>query len=78
MRDRGLLIIEVRAHIANVRIRQADNLSRIARVGKDFLVSRETGVEDDFPAASRGCPCGTSSKYSSVFERKNALPYHSF
>ena|ERR1700676_2502013 len=78
MRDRGLLIIKVRPHIADVRIRQADNLSRVARVGKDFLVAGETGVENDFAAAPGGCPRGASSKYSSVFECKNALPYDSF
>ena len=74
MRDCGLLIIEVRSHIPDVRIRQTDNLPRVARVGKDFLISGQTGVENDFAAAPGDCPRGASSKNSSVFECKNALP----
>jgi hypothetical protein len=75
MRDCGLLIIEVRSHIPDVRIRQANYLPCVARVGEDFLVSGKTGVENDFAAAPGDCPRGASSKNSSVFECKNALPY---
>src|SRR6266853_5265511 len=78
MRNRRLLIVEVRPHIPDVRIRQANDLSRIARIGKDFLVSCETGIENNFAAAPGAGPCGASSKNSSVFECKSTLPCTSF
>src|SRR5882672_1760205 len=78
MWDRGLLIIKVRSHISDVRIGQADNLPRVAGVGEDFLVSRETGVKNNFAAAPCICPRGASLKNSSVFKCKNPLPSNSF
>jgi len=78
VRERRLLIIEIRSHIPDVRVRQAHDLSRIARVGEDFLVSSETGIENNFAAAPGTGPRGASSKNSSVFECKGALPYNSF
>ena len=78
MWDRGLLVIKVRSHISDVRIRQADNLPRVARVCEDFLVSGEAGVENNFAAAPGVCPRGASLKNSSVFEWKNPLPSNTF
>ena len=68
---RRLLIIEVRSHVSNVRIGQADNLARIARIGEDFLISGEAGIENDFAAAPGDRSRGAALKNSPVFERKN-------
>src|ERR1700737_3325320 len=77
MRERRFLIIEICSHIADVRIRQTNNLPRVTWISKDFLVSGETGVENDFAATPRDCPRSASLKNSSIFQCKNALPYDS-
>lgn len=70
IRPRRLLIIEVRANIPNVGIGQADNLSRVAGVGENFLISGKTGVKNNFAATAAMSARRTSFKYSSVFERE--------
>ena len=57
-----------------MRIRQADNLSRVARIGEDFLISGEAGIENDFAAASRNRSRGAAMKNAPILERKNSLP----
>jgi hypothetical protein len=61
-----------------VRIGQADNLARVARIGENFLIAGETCVENDFAAAPRLGAGGSSIKNSSVFERKNRGAYDLF
>jgi len=69
-----LLIIDIRSDVSNVRIGQADNLARVTRIGENFLISGEAGIENDFAAAPGDrSPCA-ALKYSPVFERKNSLP----
>src|SRR6267378_1391827 len=43
----GLDVLLVRAHIADMRKREGDDLARIGRVGEDFLVARHGGIEAD-------------------------------
>jgi len=50
-----------------MRIRQADNLSRVTGVGKDFLVASEAGIENDFAAAPRDCPGRAPVENFSIF-----------
>ena len=64
-------IVDVRAHVSDMRIGQADNLSRITGVGENFLISGEAGIENNFAAAARYRAGGAAVKYSPVFERKN-------
>ena len=71
MRARRLLIVKVCANISNVRVSEADNLTRIARVGENFLISCEAGVENDFPAPARDGAGGAAVKDAPVFERKS-------
>ena len=54
-----------------MRIGQADNLARVARIGENLLIAGEACVENDFAAAPRLGAGGSSIKNSSVFERKN-------
>jgi hypothetical protein len=78
MRVRRLLVIDVRSDVSNVRISQADNLARVTRIGEDFLISREAGVENDFAAAPGDRSRGAPMKNAPVFERKNSLPCFCF
>jgi len=54
-----------------VRIRQADDLAGIARIGENFLIASEAGVENDFAASAGASARRASVKYSSVLEREN-------
>jgi hypothetical protein len=54
-----------------VRIRQADDLSGIAGVGENFLVTGEAGIENDFAAAARDGAGRAAVKNASVFQRED-------
>lgn len=51
-------------------ISEADDLPGVARIGENFLVAGEAGVENDFTAAARASAGRTSVKNSSVLERE--------
>jgi hypothetical protein len=74
MRPHRLLIIHVGPDISDVRVSQADDLAGIARIRKNFLISGEAGVENDFAAPPGRCSRGAAMKNAPVFERKNSLP----
>jgi hypothetical protein len=78
VRARGFLVLGIRADISNVRIRQADNLPRVTGIGENFLIARETRIENDFAAAPRNGSCCAPMKNAPVFERKYSLPCLSF
>lgn len=67
----GLFVVEICADVADVRIREADDLAGIARVGENFLVARETGIENDFAATTGASARRATLKYATVFEREN-------
>ena len=73
MRARRLFVIGIRSDVSNVRIRQADDLPRVARVGENFLIPGKAGIEDDFAAAPGDRSRGAPMKNAPVFERKNSL-----
>lgn len=73
MRRGRLLIIAVGSDVSNVRVGQADNLAGIARIGENFLISREARIENDFATApSRSTRCA-AVKNAPIFERKNCF-----
>jgi hypothetical protein len=53
-----------------MRISEADDLPGIARIGENFLVAGEAGVENDLTAVARASARRTSAKDSSVLERE--------
>src|SRR5271168_462406 len=65
---RRLFIIEIGADIADVRIGEADDLSGVAGVGENFLITGEAGIENDFAAAARDGAGGATVKDAPVFE----------
>ena len=68
---RGFLIVEICAHVSDVRIRQADDLPGIAGIGENFLIAGEAGIENDFAAAARDGAGRAAVKYAPVFERED-------
>jgi hypothetical protein len=71
---RGFLIVQIRPDISDVRVGQADNLSRVAGVGEDFLIAGETGIENNLAAATRASAGRAPVKEASVLERENRGP----
>ena len=53
-----------------MRIRQADDLARVAGIGENFLIAGETGIENDFAATAAASARRASVKDSPVFERE--------
>jgi hypothetical protein len=78
VRTRRLFVIDIRSDVSNMWIRQADDLPRVARVGENFLISGEAGVENDFAAAPGDRSRGAPMKNAPIFERKNSLPCFCF
>lgn len=70
VRTGSFLVIRIRADISDMRVGEANNLSGVARVGEDFLISGEAGVENSFSATARFSSRGASNKNSPVFQRK--------
>jgi hypothetical protein len=54
-----------------VRIRQANDLPRIAWIRENFLVTGEAGIENDFTTPARDRAGRAAIKYAPVFEREN-------
>jgi hypothetical protein len=78
VRARRLLIIQVGPNISNVRISQADNLSRVTRIGENFLIPGEAGIENNFTAAPGDRSPRAAMKNAPIFERKNSPPCFRF
>ena len=67
----GLDVFGVDAVVADVRIGQRDDLPAVARVGEDFLVAGQRGVEDDFAGGVAGGTDRGAVKDRAVCERKD-------
>jgi hypothetical protein len=61
----------IRADVADVRIRQSDNLAAIAGVSENFLVTSKAGIKNDFAATASASTRGAAAKDSSVLERES-------
>ena len=71
VRPRGFLIFKVGADISDVRIGQANDLPGVAGVRKDFLVTGEAGIENDFAATARNRAGRAAIKDAPVFQRED-------
>ena len=67
----GFFIVEVGPNVANVGIREADDLPGIAGIGEYFLIAGKAGIENDFAATADASARRTTVKYSSVLERES-------
>jgi hypothetical protein len=50
---------------------QANDLPGVAWVCKNFLITSEAGIENDFAAAARDSTCGTAVKNAPVFQSES-------
>ena len=66
----GFLIVRIRADISDVGVGEADNLSGVAWIRENFLVSGEAGIENGFSAPAGFSASGASNENSPVFQRK--------
>jgi hypothetical protein len=64
-------VVDVGADVADVRIGEADDLARIARIGENFLITSKASIENDFAATAGASARRTAVKYSSVLERES-------
>ena len=53
---RDFNILGIDAVVADVRIGHRDDLTRVGRVGEDFLIAGHRGVEDTSPSTSPSAP----------------------
>lgn len=67
---RSFFVVGIRADISNMRVGETDDLPGVTRIGENFLVSGEAGVENSFSAAAGLCTRGASNKNSPVLQRK--------
>jgi hypothetical protein len=67
---RSFFVVGIRADISDVRVGEANNLSGVAWIGENFLISGEAGIENSFSAPAGFRTGGTSNKNSPVFQRK--------
>jgi len=67
---RRFFVIRIRADISDMRVGEADNLSGIAWIGEDFLISGEARIKNSFSAPAGFRTRGASNKNSPVFQRK--------
>lgn len=78
VRTGGLFIVEIGPDVADVGIGQANNLSGIARIGENFLVTGKAGIENNF-ATPAGDGAGRAAvKYAPVFERESGRSVKNF
>jgi hypothetical protein len=70
VRAAGFFVVWIRADISDVRVGKADNLSRIAWIRENFLISGEAGIENSLSAPAGFGARGASNENSPVFQRK--------
>jgi len=75
---RGFLVIQVRADISDVRVREADNLPGVAGVRENFLIAGDARVENNFTAAADLSSRRAAVKYPPVLERESCGPWMCF
>jgi hypothetical protein len=61
-----------------VGISQANDLPGVARVGENFLIAGEAGIENDFAAAARDGAGRAAIKYAPVLERQSCGTMQNF
>jgi hypothetical protein len=74
----GLFVVVIRADVADVRIRQRDDLPAITGIGEYFLVTRQAGVENNFAATTGASTRRAAAKDSAVFQRESRADCRDF
>ena len=68
-----LAVFLVDPGVANMSCGQSDNLLRIGRIGKNFLITGHSGIEDNLTNTQTLGTNGTAVEQSSISERKNCV-----
>ena len=63
-----LLVAPVGTDIADMRIRQRDDLSAIGRIGQDFLIAGHRGIKNNFALGVAISADGLAPKQTTVFQ----------
>jgi hypothetical protein len=66
----GFFVVEICSNVADMRIRERDDLAGITGIGENFLIAGETGIENDFAATAGASTSGAAVKNSPVLERE--------
>src|SRR5690242_5179556 len=69
VRPVGLVVVGIRAVVADLRIGQHNDLAGVGRVGEYLLVSSDGGIEDDLAIALAFGAAAFADEYSSIFQR---------
>ena len=72
------LVVEVGADVADMGIGQTNDLAGIARIGENFLITGEAGIENDFAAAARDRAGRAAVKDAPVLERQDCRTMQDF
>lgn len=78
VRPRGLLILEVGSDVSDMWISEADDLARVTRIGENFLVSGNAGIENNFAAPASDGAGGPATKATTVFQCQYSGPVENF
>jgi len=78
VRARRLFVVEIGADVPDVRICQANDLPCVTGICKDFLITREAGIENDFAAAARDSASSAPVKDAPVFQSERGGPVRNF
>ena len=63
-----LVIFGVGANVADMRMRQRDQLTTVGRVGQDFLITGDGGIENNLTNGGNVRADGISEKQRAVFQ----------
>jgi hypothetical protein len=66
----GFAVFAIDTVVADVGIGQGDDLTAVGRIGQDFLVAGQRGVEDDFADAAAAGADALALKHRSVGQGK--------
>ncbi len=70
MHIRRLVVHRIDAGVADMRISQGDDLARVGRIGEDFLVTGDRGIEHHFADGLTFRADGNSAEQTAIFERE--------
>jgi hypothetical protein len=71
VRPRGFFVVKIGADISDVWICETNDLSGVAGICENFLITGEAGIENDFAAAAGDGARGTAVKYAPVFQSES-------
>ena len=75
MDARRLHVFVIDASVADVRVRQRDDLLAVARVGQDLLVTRDRGVENHLSDRLAKRADRTATKHRAVRKRQDGFGF---